>query len=45
MTVMYFASVVDKATVDSKVVFQLITQPPKVNTYLLKDILLSKSLA
>ena len=44
MVVIHFVLIVDKAIVDCKVTFQLITLPHKVNTYLVKDLLLSKSL-
>ena len=37
VVVMYSALVVDKAIVDCKVAFQLITLPHKVNTYSAKD--------
>ena len=43
MVSMYSALVVDNATVDYKVAFQLIALPHKVNTYLVKDFFLSKS--
>ena len=43
VTTMYSTLMVDKAIVDCKVAFQLITLPHKMNTYPIKDLLLSKS--
>ena len=42
VAVMYFALVVDKATIDCKVAFQLIILLHEVNMYPIKDFLLSK---